>query len=105
MEPSSWISICLMQILFGHLIILASKLPLQNDNNSLLLVQFVFRHGDRSPIRLYPNDHYKHQDFNEGLGELTNRGKQRMFKLGRILRDKYRPYLDSMQIKNVHARS
>nr|XP_027198212.1 prostatic acid phosphatase-like [Dermatophagoides pteronyssinus] len=107
-SSSSSMRICFIQLLFGCLMILATKLPVvtqDDNNNNLLLVQFVFRHGDRSPIRLYHNDPYKRNDFKEGLGELTNRGKQRMFQLGKNLRNQYQMYLDSMPIRNVHARS
>ena len=55
-------------------------------NGDLLLLQFLFRHGDRTPIVLYKTDRYNESQFKEGLGALTNRGKQRK---SPILKDVY----------------
>lgn len=70
-----------------------SKQSRPSDSYRLSLVQIVFRHGDRTPLRLYVNDPYKRSDFIEGLGELTNRGKLRMFRIGSKLRHYYSSYL------------
>ncbi|XP_051169255.1 venom acid phosphatase Acph-1-like [Leptopilina boulardi] len=70
-------------------------------------VNVLFRHGDRTPIKEYPNipftrDHF----FPAGLGELTNRGKQRSYKLGEILRNMYDDFLGSTYMpKDIHVLS
>ncbi|UXI14372.1 Testicular acid phosphatase-like protein [Sarcoptes scabiei] len=82
-----------------------SKQSRPSDSYRLSLVQIVFRHGDRTPLRLYVNDPYKRSDFIEGLGELTNRGKLRMFRIGSKLRHYYSSYLENVSNKNIYARS
>ncbi|XP_031344464.1 venom acid phosphatase Acph-1-like [Photinus pyralis] len=52
----------------------------------------VFRHGDRTTDAgtLYPNDPYINETYEPyGLGELTNRGKRREYRLGQLLRLRY----------------
>ena len=60
-----------------------------------------------SPVFYYENDPYKDEDnlyFPEGLNQLTNGGKQRMFNVGLYLRDKYSSFL-SDNYHEVEARS
>ncbi|XP_060086140.1 lysosomal acid phosphatase-like [Ylistrum balloti] len=58
------------------------------NGNDLVLVQAVFRHGDRSPTRSYPND--RHSDYwTQGLGQLTKRGMYQEYRLGKFFRQKY----------------
>ena len=63
------------------------------ESGELLLVQALFRHGDRTPISLYTNDPYNNYSWNEGLGELTLVGKERMYNYGQVLRKRYEDYL------------
>jgi hypothetical protein len=75
------------------------------DTSTLQLLQIVHRHGDRTPISFYPNDPYKSVDhWPDGLGELTPRGKQRMYKFGQQLRERYKEYLGNTP-KNIQIRS
>ncbi|GBO21342.1 hypothetical protein AVEN_198332-1 [Araneus ventricosus] len=46
-------------------------LSLLQENNKLLLVQTLFRHGDRSPLALYPNDPNTESCCPEGLGKVS----------------------------------
>jgi len=59
----------------------------------LLTVQFIFRHGDRTPYWFYKNDRYQEADFWEGEGELINRGKERMYRYGKVLKKRYSDYI------------
>ncbi|XP_008555397.2 uncharacterized protein LOC103576824 [Microplitis demolitor] len=84
----------------------------QEPSSSLLKLQYVavvFRHGDRTPDKteMFPNDPYKNHDFSPvGYGQLTNEGKQRVYKLGQLLRTLYNDLLgDLYNPKNLIARS
>ncbi|RWS03100.1 lysosomal acid phosphatase-like protein 3, partial [Dinothrombium tinctorium] len=50
----------------------------------------IHRHGDRAITDTFRNDPYANEIFwPDGLGELTNKGKQRMFQLGTYFRRRY----------------
>ncbi|MPC18817.1 Prostatic acid phosphatase [Portunus trituberculatus] len=51
----------------------------------------LYRHGDRSPITLYPNDPHGNVSavWPMGLGQLTKKGKAMHYELGRWLRTRY----------------
>jgi len=75
------------------------------DTSTLKLLQIVHRHGDRTPISFYPTDPYKSSEkWADGFGELTPRGKERMFKFGEYLRNRYNQYLGNTP-KNIYLRS
>ncbi|RWS30137.1 lysosomal acid phosphatase-like protein 3 [Leptotrombidium deliense] len=60
------------------------------DNSTLKSIIIVHRHGDRTPIHLYPNDPYRNESYwPDGMGQLSIAGKVRMFKLGKYLRRRY----------------
>lgn len=64
----------------------------------LKMVNVLFRHGDRTPdnngYEMYPNDPYIKYDFYPmGLGQLTNSGKRREYKIGEMLRSRYDKFL------------
>ncbi|KRT82077.1 Phosphatase [Oryctes borbonicus] len=68
----------------------------QQSEESLQLVHVFFRHGSRTPEfkATYPKDIYKLEDFMPmGWGQLTNVGKQRAYKLGKLLRNRYDSFL------------
>ncbi|RWS09887.1 lysosomal acid phosphatase-like protein 3 [Dinothrombium tinctorium] len=57
-------------------------------------LQGVNRHGDRTPLKLHPNDPYREENYwSDGLGQLTQMGKKRMYKLGLYLRKRYSSFL------------
>ena len=55
--------------------------------------QILFRHGDRSPTRLYPTDEHG-QHWKQGLGQLTKTGIWRAFNLGKYLK---KTYIDDLE--------
>ncbi|XP_008555440.2 venom acid phosphatase Acph-1-like [Microplitis demolitor] len=66
-------------------------------DGEIKLIQATIRHADRNPIDgsishlYYPNDPYKDRDwYPDGPMELTNKGKQNAYKLGKLLREKYK---------------
>ncbi|XP_055301170.1 prostatic acid phosphatase-like [Sitodiplosis mosellana] len=78
------------------------------ENDQLLFAHVIFRHGDRSPLKPYPNDPYKGVEFFPGgFGQVTKvsficedtistfsialqkRGLQRHLELGKYLRKRY----------------
>uniref|UniRef100_A0A0K0FPH7 acid phosphatase n=1 Tax=Strongyloides venezuelensis TaxID=75913 RepID=A0A0K0FPH7_STRVS len=59
------------------------------NGKKLLLVQVIFRHGERVPTKTYPNDPYKDHDWGVPLGNLTKHGIQQQVELGKALRERY----------------
>ncbi|CAN7999474.1 unnamed protein product [Ixodes hexagonus] len=62
--------------------------------DGLDLVVGLFRHGDRAPLRSYPNDPYWNSTlWDLGYGELTHRGIDTMRNVGRYLKERYKHFL------------
>lgn len=57
--------------------------------DELVLAQVVFRHGDRSPITVCKSDEYQEDKWPQGFGELSERGIQQTYDLGKRLRKRY----------------
>jgi hypothetical protein len=78
-----------------------------HDISTLRLLQIVHRHGDRTPVDFAPNDPFKNAiHWREGIGELTTKGKNRMYKLGQYIRKAYDSYLgQNYSPQEVYARS
>jgi hypothetical protein len=94
----------LLLILFNAIInsILCAE---TSDTSTLRLLQIVHRNGDQTPISFYPNDPYNSIDkWVDGSGELTIKGKDRMYDFGKELRDRYKEYLGKT-LKNIQIKS
>ncbi|XP_055948602.1 testicular acid phosphatase homolog [Argiope bruennichi] len=63
------------------------------EDSKLLLVQTLFRHGDRAPAFSYPTDPNKADCWPEGLGKLTLIGKRQQYALGKFLRSMYEDFI------------
>ncbi|KAG8194750.1 hypothetical protein JTE90_026395 [Oedothorax gibbosus] len=72
--------ICLVQPIFSA------------QNSTLLFVQFVYRHGDRNPITLYPKDPNPESAFKGGLSQLTLLGRKQHYELGKHFRSMYKNF-------------
>ncbi|XP_063903011.1 venom acid phosphatase Acph-1-like [Zophobas morio] len=73
-------------------------------DSTLQLVHVLFRHGDRTTdtLTLYPNDpHINETYYPYGLGELTLKGKQREFRLGKLLRTRYDKFLGEIYTPDI----
>ncbi|XP_017766880.1 PREDICTED: venom acid phosphatase Acph-1-like isoform X3 [Eufriesea mexicana] len=71
-------------------------LQLANTELNLELVQVLFRHGERTPREkeLSPNDLSNVSIYEPwGLAQLTNEGKMREYRIGKMLRDRYNKFL------------
>ncbi|XP_020614726.1 testicular acid phosphatase homolog, partial [Orbicella faveolata] len=49
----------------------------------------VYRHGDRSPTHIYPNDPYQEDVWPQGIGMLTQKGMRGEYALGKFLKSRY----------------
>lgn len=77
------------------------------SNDTLHLVQVLFRHGARAPSEKITDPNYN-AAFPRGLGEMTDRGFENSYQLGRWLRKRYvdKGYLDPiMDPKHMYWRS
>ncbi|CAG2179762.1 unnamed protein product, partial [Oppiella nova] len=85
----------------------ASKRWPDHDISTLKLLQLVHRHAERPPIVFPPKDTYSSSKYwVEGVGELTTKGKYRMYKLGEFIRQEYNDYLgDKYSPREVFVRS
>ncbi|XP_043213498.1 prostatic acid phosphatase-like [Amphibalanus amphitrite] len=70
------------------------------DNSTLQLVQVLFRHGARTPVVVCPTDPHRDLWLDDGLGQLTNQGKQMQFELGQFLRTRYGGFLSEKYHEN-----
>ncbi|XP_031337579.1 venom acid phosphatase Acph-1-like [Photinus pyralis] len=74
--------------------------------DELILLNVLFRHGDRTPdaVEMYPNDPYNDESFFvEGFGQLTKKGKNREYHIGRSLRQMYGEFLGLYKTNEVSA--
>lgn len=64
-------------------------------STTLRQVLFIHRHGDRTAVTFSPRDDLAKEPFWDfhGRGQLTNRGKARLYLLGKIIRARYRGFL------------
>ena len=74
---------------FILLALINSNLLNANNKRTLIMVQVIFRHGERAPILTYPNDPYKNYNWGTPLGTLTKHGIQQHIELGKELRKRY----------------
>ncbi|KAF5297843.1 hypothetical protein FQA39_LY11920 [Lamprigera yunnana] len=78
------------------LVVYLSTSTASDDDSTLKFVFGMFRHGHRTNdlVTTYPNDPYKNNTYwPYGHGQLTNKGKQREFDLGKILNERYGKFL------------
>lgn len=97
-------------LLFVHILVSIDYFCHQlstDDLSSLRLVQLVHRHGDRSPLEFAPNDPFSDSKYwKSGIGQLTDKGRQRMYRLGQTLRQRYHRFLgDDYSGQQVYART
>lgn len=86
---------------------------LDDDSNessdTLVLAHVLFRHGDRTPdvSTIYPTDPYANETYAPyGKGQLTLQGKERAYRLGELLRERYDNFLGPIYLPDlVEARS
>ncbi|XP_055938078.1 testicular acid phosphatase homolog [Argiope bruennichi] len=84
--------------LFQLLLLTASLISsrcLIKENTKLLLVQALFRHGDRAPTFLYPTDPNCEENWPLGLAELTEIGRKQHYAVGKFLRYLYKDFVTS----------
>ncbi|KAK3779498.1 hypothetical protein RRG08_045244 [Elysia crispata] len=68
---------------------------LASPPDSLRLVAMVYRHGDRSPVEIYPKDINQQDKWPMGLGWLTNLGKQQQYELGQYVKERYHGFINT----------
>jgi hypothetical protein len=59
------------------------------ETKYLLYSHVIYRHGDRAPISLYPNDRNNASLWPRGLSQLTEIGMGQHFDLGNFIRNRY----------------
>uniref|UniRef100_A0A914Y128 acid phosphatase n=1 Tax=Panagrolaimus superbus TaxID=310955 RepID=A0A914Y128_9BILA len=57
--------------------------PINDDDDKLVFLQAVWRHGDRSPIETYKSDPYQEDSWPQGWGQLSPKGMEQHVYLGR----------------------
>jgi len=74
--------------------------------DSIILVQTLYRHGDRTPFVAFEKDPYRDYWLEIGVRELTNKGKLQEYELGQLLRERYGSFIgDVYRYDEVYVRS
>jgi len=77
-----------------------------SSSGKLVFAHLLFRHGDRAPGQIYPNDPYGEKPWPQGLQELTNKGMMQHYLLGKYLRKRYSKLLGKeYSHKEIYIRS
>ncbi|XP_050298961.1 venom acid phosphatase Acph-1-like [Anthonomus grandis grandis] len=99
---NSIVTICLALSAFCYLEIVSGRPSVNND--TLLLVHTLFRHGNRTPdSNGYDNNPINESYYAEGYSQLTNEGKRTEYKLGTTLRQRYSSFLGNTWKANYLA--
>ncbi|KAK9886471.1 hypothetical protein WA026_016754 [Henosepilachna vigintioctopunctata] len=73
---------------------LLGLVKLSTSEDQLLAVNMMYRHGDRTPVKFYPNDPYQDPAlWPNPIGQLTNIGKRQHYELGQWIRNRYNGFL------------
>ncbi|CAG4962078.1 unnamed protein product [Parnassius apollo] len=90
--------------LYFCLFILLSK---SFGEESIKYAAVIYRHGDRTPVDLYPTDPWRNESlWPVRFGQLTNIGKKQHYALGKWLRKRYANLLSNQfDPKEVYVRS
>ena len=79
-----------------------------HDTSTLKLLQILHRHGDRTPTKFVDGDPFG-QDMEKywpiGKGQLTLKGKHRLYSLGQFFRKSYSDFFNKTSPKQVYVRS
>lgn len=94
--------VCIHLVIF--FISIFSNQSIASDSDTLKSLFVVFRHGARAPIAIYDNNPYGESAWPNGLGELTDRGKWQLERVGQFLRSNYSHFL-SGSVDEVDIRS
>ncbi|KAL5278624.1 hypothetical protein ACFFRR_003323 [Megaselia abdita] len=77
-----------------------------SKKDTLQLLHIVFRHGARTPADTYPLDPYVNETFYpNGWGQVTNSGKDKLYKMGIWMHDRYGKFLGEYTPDSVHAQA
>ncbi|CAF3901339.1 unnamed protein product [Rotaria sp. Silwood2] len=83
----------MLYVIFS-LLILNGDVECLQPRVKLVGTHIIYRHGDRSPIGLYPTSNSSPSYWPNGLGQLTHRGQVQQIRLGQYLRERYSELLN-----------
>nr|ADV40299.1 putative lysosomal acid phosphatase [Latrodectus hesperus] len=85
-----WIFVVLLMTVFSNTFTYAP-----DDKRELVYLQLETTNGLYTPLKLYPTDTNKEEDFPEELGQLSQHGKIQHYEFGKVLRDYYKDFITS----------
>ncbi|XP_078357149.1 prostatic acid phosphatase-like isoform X2 [Oculina patagonica] len=68
----------------------------------LVMVNVVYRHGDRSPTHIYATDPYQEDVWPQGMGMLTQKGMRQEYGLGKMLKSRYVDHYKLLNASYIH---
>lgn len=80
------------------IVILSIFSSLETADPTLRLVNLVYRHGDRSPAVIFPNDINQADKWPNGLGWLSKEGMMMHYHFGQWLRNRYDGFINSSYV-------